>query len=163
MTAVADAPELVAFDSIVLGRLSVAATSVFSFPKGLHGFEAHTQFALVPAAREALYWLQSTTDRNIVFLLADPFVVAPGYEVDLGPIEMSSLRLQEPSDALVLAIVSLPNGEDTAPTANLRGPIVLNARELIAGQIVSAVEGRDVKTPIDLSALPRRVDGVAAQ
>jgi len=35
-------------------------------------------------------------------LLVDPFDVAEGYEIDLGPVELSSLRLTSPTDALVL-------------------------------------------------------------
>ena len=146
----------VMLDSLVLGEVEVAPECVFSFDNGLRGFETHTQFALVPAARESLYWLQSLTDRDVVFLLIDPFVASPGFEVDLGLTERTALALDSSADVLVLAIVTLPSGNMDAPTANLRGPIVLNARRQVAQQIMSAVPGHEVRTPIDLNDLPER-------
>ncbi|MEO7359002.1 MAG: flagellar assembly protein FliW [Gemmatimonadaceae bacterium] len=155
---VSEPAHTVAIDSLVLGQLQVPTSSVFHFPNGLHGFETHTEFALLPAAREGLFWLQSLTSRDAVFLLIDPFVASPGFEVDLGVTERASLQLESPMDVLVLAIVTLPVGSDTAATANLRGPIVLNARVRIASQVMSAVQGHEVRAPVDLHALPARAE-----
>lgn len=149
---------LVSVDSLVLGQVQVPASSVFHFANGLHGFETHFEFALVPAAREGLFWLQSLTAREVVFLLIDPFVALPGFEVDLGITERAQLKLDNPMDVLVLAIVTLPAGHEDAPTANFRGPIVLNARAQLASQIMSAVQGHEVRTPVDLHALPARAE-----
>ena len=148
----------VAIDSLVLGQLQVPTSSVFHFPNGLHGFETFTEFALLPAARKGLFWLQALTSRDVVFLLIDPFIASPGFEVDLGVTERASLQLESPMDVLVLAIVTLPAGNDTMATANCRGPIVLNARARIAGQIMSAIPGHEVRTPVDLHALPARAE-----
>ena len=92
----------------------------------------------------------------MVFLLIDPFVALPGFEVDLGVTERAALQLDNPMDVLVLAIVTLPAGDASTPTANFRGPIVLNARARVASQVMSAVQGHEVRTPIDLHALPAR-------
>lgn len=153
---VSESAPLVAIDSLVLGQLQVPSTSVFHFANGLHGFETYTEFALVPAAREGLFWLQAVASRDVVFLLIDPFVAAPGFEVDLAVTEKVALQLDNPMDVLVLAIVTLPAGEESAPTANFRGPIVLNARARLASQVMSAVPGHEVRTPVDLHALPPR-------
>lgn len=149
---------LVALDSLVLGQVSVPATSVFHFANGLHGFETFTEFALVPAARQGLFWLQSLVSRDVVFLLVDPFLASPGYEVDLGATERAMLQLTDSSDVLVFAIVTLPAGEGSAPTANFRGPIVLNSRVRVAGQVMSAVPGHEVRTPINVHALSARAE-----
>jgi flagellar assembly factor FliW len=146
----------VAVDSLVLGQLHVPSSAVFHFSGGLHGFETLFEFALVPAAREGLFWLQSLANREVAFLLIDPFLSSPGFEVDLGLTELAALQLESPSDALVLAIVTLPAGSAELPTANFRGPIVLNPTKQIAGQVVSAVAGHEVRTPVDLHALPVR-------
>lgn len=153
---VSESASLVEIDSLVLGQLQVPSTSVFHFANGLHGFETYTEFALLPAAREGLFWLQAVASRDVVFLLIDPFVALPGFEVDLGITERQSLQLDNPMDVLVLAIVTLPAGNDSTPTANFRGPIVLNARVRVASQVMSAVQGHDVRTPVDLHALPAR-------
>lgn len=145
-------------DSIVLGQVEMPVSSVFHFANGLHGFETHLDFALVPATREGLFWLQSLTSREVVFLLIDPFVAAPGFEVDLGASERAMLQLDNPMDVLVFAIVTLPAGEGAVPTANFRGPIVLNSQKRIASQIMSAVQAHDVRTPIDLHSLLARAE-----
>ena len=155
---VSESASLVAIDSLVLGQLQVPASSVFHFANGLHGFETYTEFALLPAAREGLFWLQALANRDVVFLLIDPFVASPGFEVDLGVTERASLQLDNPMDVLVLAIVTLPAGDDATPTANFRGPIVLNARVRVASQVMSAVQGHEVRTPVDLHALPARAE-----
>jgi flagellar assembly factor FliW len=155
---VSESSSNVAVDSLVLGQVHVPASSVFHFPNGVHGFETFTEFALVPAAREGLFWLQALASRDVVFLLIDPFVAVPGFEVDLGVTERATLQLDNPMDVLVLAIVTLPDGNEGSPTANFRGPIVLNARVRVASQIVSAVQGHEVRTPIDLHALPARAE-----
>lgn len=145
-------------DSVVLGQVEIPVSSVFQFANGLHGFETHLEFALVPAAREGLFWLQSVISREVVFLLIDPFVASPGFEVDLGVTERAMLQLDNPMDVLVLAIVTLPVGNEGSPTANFRGPIVLNAQKRLASQIMSAVQAHDVRTPVDLHALPPRAE-----
>jgi flagellar assembly factor FliW len=158
--AIAGAPssaDTVAVDSLVLGALSVPTSSVFAFPEGLHGFESHREFALVPAAREGLFWLQSLAEREIAFLLVDPFVTTPGYEVDIGAREKTSLDLQDPAETLVFAIVTLPASPAGQATANLRGPVVFNTRRRMAAQILSAAQDRDLRTPVDVLALPPRV------
>ena len=51
---------------------------------------------------------------SLVFLVVDPFVAAPGYEVDLGPFDLAELRAETPADVLVLAIVTLDHDERRA-------------------------------------------------
>lgn len=144
-------------DSIVFGPITIPMSAVFTFADGLHGFEEHREFALVPGARDGLYWMQSTTVREIAFLLVDPFLVVPGYEVDLGASERTALDVEDAADVLVFAIVTLPGTEQGTPTANLRGPIVFNAKRRIARQVLSAAQDRDLHTPVDLHALAPRL------
>lgn len=149
-------PSMVSVSSVVLGELLLPETSVMNFPDGVHGFEAHKRFVLVPAAREGLFWMQSLAHKDICFLLADPFVVVPGYEVDLGATERLTLGLADPNDVLILAIVTLSPEQDAMPTANLRGPIVFNVRTRVGRQVMTSSDSHDVKTPVDILALAER-------
>jgi len=144
-------------DSIVFGDIELPESSIVTFADGLHGFEAHKRFALVPAAREGLFWLQSLAHRDIAFLLVDPFVASPGYEVDLGATERLALSLASPDDVLILAIVTMSPDRNQLPTANLRGPIVFNVQTRLGRQVVTANEQHDVKTPVDVLSLPERM------
>src|SRR5215203_2321587 len=108
--------------SVLLGALEVPAEAIYTFPVGLYAYDAARGFALVPAGREGLFWLQSLEDPALVFLLVDPFLHRADYEADLAPIGASGAA----NELAVLAIVTLPAERGGTPTANLRAPVVLN-------------------------------------
>lgn len=136
--------------SRVLGDQSISTDAILTFPEGLHGFESSREFALVPAARDGFWWLQSTEEAGLAFLLADPFSVSPGYEVDLNAGDTKFLELASPDDALVLTVVTLPVSNDAVATTNLRGPIVINTLRRLGRQVVSAVDGFSLHTEFSL-------------
>jgi flagellar assembly factor FliW len=148
--------------STLLGPLSVSAASVFEVEGGLRGFEALTSFALVPAVRDGLFWLQSTDLADCTFLVGDPFAAAADFAVDLSDTDRAQLELRDPSAALVLGVITLPTGGDAPaqlPTINLRGPLVFNTERGVARQIVSANERFEFRAPVAIDAYPVRVDG----
>jgi flagellar assembly factor FliW len=118
----------ITIESDLLGTVTLPATERWEFPAGLYGFEECTSFALLPAGRDGTFWLQSTTHRALAFLLVDPFVFFPGYEVDFSTADLARIGTAEPTDIVVLAIVTLPAKSSEPWTANLQGPVVLNAR-----------------------------------
>jgi len=134
--------------STVLGEVEVSLDTLFQFPEGLHGFERHQEYVLVPAKRDGFFWLQSAEEPGLAFLLVDPFRVQPGYEVDLGAGDQVFLEFQQPDDALVLTVVTLPSSKDGTMTTNLRGPLVLNVRTRKGRQVVRADEGYSLKAPV---------------
>ncbi len=136
--------------SRVLGDQVVSADSLLRFPEGLHGFESSLEFALVPAARDGFYWLQSTEEAGLAFLLVDPFRVAPDYELDLGAGDEQFLELAALTDALVLTVVTLPSSKGAPATTNLRGPIVINTHRCVARQVVTAVDGYSLHAEFSL-------------
>ncbi len=138
-------------ESRVLGDLIIPTSSLFQFPEGMHGFETHREFALVPAARDGFWWLQATDEAQLAFLLVDPFRVSPGYEVDLGAGDIRFLGLDGPDAALVLTVVTLPASEGESATTNLRGPLVFNVAGQRARQVVSAVDGHGLQEPVALA------------
>ena len=136
--------------SHVLGDLEVTPDQLLTFPEGLHGFPEHTEFALLPAAREGFWWLQAADEAGLAFLLTDPFRTADGYELDLSDGDAQFLSLNSPDDALVLSIVTLPAAEGGTLTANLRGPLVCNVVTRTARQIVSRNEQHGFAVPVSL-------------
>ncbi|HET7321506.1 MAG TPA: flagellar assembly protein FliW [Longimicrobiaceae bacterium] len=112
--------------SDLLGDLEVSDEQVMEFPDGLFGFPECREFALVPAEREGLYWLQSVQYGTLVFLLVDPFHYFDDYAIDLHASDLRELHAREPADVAVFCIVTLPSRRDEKPTANLQGPLALN-------------------------------------
>lgn len=122
------APSEVTIQSDVLGPITIPATELWEFPSGLYGFPDCRSFALVPAGRDGVFWLQSTTHRQLAFLLIDPFLFFPGYAVELSTADLARIGTNEQQDIVILAIVTLPTRREDPWTANLQGPLVLNQR-----------------------------------
>lgn len=145
--------------SLVLGDITVTTDVIMHFPIPLWGFGEQHEYALVPAAREGLWWLQSTTDAGVTFLLADPFVLDDTYGVDLGDTERQALFIDAPSDALGLVMLTLPvDGADGA-TANFRAPLVFNIARRRGMQVVSRDDGHELRRPVSLDVFPPQANG----
>jgi flagellar assembly factor FliW len=108
-------------------------------------------FALLPAGRPGLCWLQSTEEPGLVFLLADPFAFFADYAPEVPDAELAQLgggRAPGAAHVAVLAIVTL--GADGAATANLRAPLVLDTQAQRGRQVVLPTEARGVAEPFAL-------------
>lgn len=147
-----DEPFVVASD--VLGQLTVARAELLQFPQGLYGFPDCHSWVLIPTKREGLFWLQSTEHAPLAFLLVDPFTHFPGYAVDLPASELARVGTTEPSEIVVLAVVTVGSRGGVPPTANLQGPVVLNMRARHGYQIVLPVEGYGVREPFAIEPEP---------
>lgn len=144
-----DADTLV-LPSLLMDSVTVRRTDLFTFPAGLYAYEACRAFALVPAGREGLWWLQSAERADLVFLLADPFPLFPGYEVTVPPTELAHLGAAADATLMVLSIVTLPRDEQSAATANLRAPVVLDVARRVGRQVVLQDERLGVQMPFVL-------------
>lgn len=141
----------VVFESKLLGPLAVPEHQICDFHQGLFGFPEAHRFALLPAEREAFFWLQSQEFEALTFLLIDPFAFVEGYSVDLGPKDIGELMPEDASEIAVLAILTLPNEPGGSATANLQGPLALNHNKRIGKQL--ALESPyGIRFPVDLSA-----------
>jgi flagellar assembly factor FliW len=140
----------VALRSEVLGDITVPEETIFDFPFGVYGFEEARRFALLPAERDGMYWLQSLDFSALTFLLVDPFKWVEGYNVDLPDSELVSLAPADAADVAVLAIVTLPRAAGDSPTANLQGPVALNVRKRVGRQVVIQDSPFDVRHPVVL-------------
>ncbi len=112
--------------SRVMGDIAVRARDVYDFTGGIFGFPDATRFAVLPTARDGLFWLQSVELGSLAFLLVDPFRFFEGFVLDVTPADCVRLRTDDAAAVHVYAIVTLPESGDDVPTANLQGPIVLD-------------------------------------
>jgi flagellar assembly factor FliW len=153
MAALLESPAVrpMTIQSDILGPLEVGPEDRIDFPQGLIGFPACHRFVLVRAERDGLFWLQSAEHGSLTFLLVDPFLFFPGYEVEVPPPDLAELGAGEEGDVAVLAIVTLPRGPGELPTANLQGPLVLNLRTRRAKQVALGEEGPfGVRSPFEI-------------
>lgn len=123
------------------------------FRDGLLGFSLCKNWLLLDGAKPGTAWLQSTDHRELAFMLIDPFMTFDGYTAHLGPAEIEQLDAQDPAQIAVFAIVTLPSGDAPEPTANLRGPVVINVAARRGAQIVANESTWSVRQPLPAASL----------
>jgi len=102
---------------------------------GLLGFERIKEyFLLADPAEEPFLWLQVPHDANLAFLVIAPQPLLPDYKPELSAEDVAFLGLASAADASLLSIVTI-RGPNQA-TLNLKGPIVMNRRTLVAKQVI---------------------------
>jgi flagellar assembly factor FliW len=110
--------------------------TIIQFPAGLIGFQNLKAYRLFePQDGYPLKFLQSVEREDISFVCIDVAAVKADYVVPMSDEEAQSLAIETPADALILALVVIP-ADASRMTANLAGPLVINARTLQGRQIV---------------------------
>ena len=131
------------------GLIEVDDRQKINIPEGLYGFEDYIEYVLLDAEQQPYYWLQSVKDRDIAFILINPFLFRPDYELNIPNEDLEDIGLKTPEKALIFAIVTIPP-DGSAMTANLQGPLVINRDNMTGKQwILSDVRW---KTRHDIAA-----------
>ena len=114
------------------GLIEVDDRQKITFPVGLYGYETIQEYVLLESERQPFYWLQSLEIEKVAFILVNPFLFRPDYEIDISDDELKNIGLLDPKEALIFAAVTIP--EDGRMTANLKGPLVINRRNRLGMQ-----------------------------
>lgn len=120
------------------GALEVQEKDLIELPEGLFGFENLKKYFVVdPSDDTMILWLQSFDLPEIAFPILEPKIFRPDYHVRLSASELRALRLNEvtPGETLVYAVLTVPE-DPRQMTANLKAPIVINAKEGMGRQVV---------------------------
>ncbi|MDR3160692.1 MAG: flagellar assembly protein FliW [Spirochaetaceae bacterium] len=116
------------------GRIDVDERQKVTFPAGLFGFEQFKDYLLLDAERQPFYWLQSVDAEQVAFILINPFLFRPDYEVDVNDGELREIGLRDPKTALTFSIVTIP--AEGPMTANLQGPLIINRESRLGKQAI---------------------------
>ena len=126
----------------------VQESILLNFPKGLAGFPEFKSFSLFePKGGYPLKFLQSTDQPEVSFVCMDVAAIKIDYEVPLGDEEAELLGLERQEDALVLAMVVVPE-DPRGMTANLAGPLVINARTAEGLQVMLDANKYPLQYPV---------------
>jgi flagellar assembly factor FliW len=150
-------------DSTRFGRLVVDDERVMTFPNGLLGFPDHARYALIQTSAENyFFWLQAVDDPNLAFVVTDPTVFFRDYSVPLRDETRTDLKLAagdgadeevaaggetSASDPRVQVFVICNKVGDWL-TGNLLGPIVVNADNRLAQQVVLTEKKWTTRQPL---------------
>jgi len=118
------------------GVIEVEEKQKVKIPLGLFGFEDYKEYVLLDNIEQGqFFWLQSMDDKDIAFILINPFLFRKDYEVNVINDELAEIGLKSPENALVFVIVTIPQ-DGSSMTANLQGPIIINKENMIGMQAV---------------------------
>ena len=130
------------------GTIDVSKDEIILFKQGLLGFEDYRKYIILNAGDGSPFrWLQSVDDGNLAFVIVEPLSFMFEYDLEIPDADQEALSLERAEDVVIYAIVSIPeNPQDM--TANLQGPIVINARDKKGKQIISTDRKHPVKIHI---------------
>jgi flagellar assembly factor FliW len=128
------------------GRITVDEQRLIEFPKGLLGFTDYTKFALIqPGSESCFYWLQSTQEAELAFVLVDPQLFFKDYAAPIKGETADELGLSDVTSAQVLVVC---NRVGEWLTGNLLGPVVINAEKRIGLQMVLTEKRWTTRQPL---------------
>lgn len=136
---------MVEIESRVLGKVEVSDDMLFHFENGLLGFEDYKDFYLLNMGEDRSFSvLQSTVDKDICFILLDPFTIFPDYTPEVHDDDVASLGIEDKADLLLLTIVTIRATPESSMTANLLGPLIFNTKNHKSKQCIA--EGDNYST-----------------
>lgn len=146
----------------VFGEIDIEEEKIINFPGGIIGFPELNQFTLIydeeKGVNAGIRWLQSLQEPAFAMPVMDPLVVKEDYNPEVNDDILEPAGNVNPDNMLVLVTVTVPS-DLTQMTVNLRGPIVINAEEKKACQIIVDGDEYPVKYPI-YDILQQRKAGV---
>jgi flagellar assembly factor FliW len=134
------------------GVLQVDEEAIYTFSKGIPGFEEETRFIIVaPKEEEPFAFLQSTRNPDLAFVIADPFLFYADYDFELSGSIIAELGIESPEVVLVRSIITIPDELDKA-TINLVAPIIFNGPARSAKQVVLGKTPYSTRHPLFAAA-----------
>jgi flagellar assembly factor FliW len=118
--------------------LASRASNTFELPQGLIGFGRYRRAELLylPDHLPFLWMKLCSPADSVHFVVIEPGGIVPDYEPELFDEDARALDLRDPSEAMVLNIVTLQKQTPLEATANLIGPVIINRRLRIGRQLV---------------------------
>jgi Uncharacterized protein conserved in bacteria len=118
------------------GNVEVSEKDIIRFPHGLYGFKQFKRFALLSEeGKDSLFmWLQYVDSPEPRFVVTDPHRIAKNYRVSPEAAK-AVIPLDNEKDLRLLAITTVTPGTREV-YANLKCPVVINARKNVAAQII---------------------------
>jgi len=122
-------------DTKAFGVIEVDDKQKVKFPQGLFGFEDYVEYVLLDAEHAPFLWLQSVDEKEIAFILINPFFFCKDYEANVTNEEIAEIGITSPENALIFVIVTIPQ-DGSSMTADLQGPVIINKENMTGMQAI---------------------------
>lgn len=133
----------------IFGTIDIEEEKLIHFVNGIVGFPQLTTFALIHDNEKegGIQWLQSMQEPQFAIPVMNPLDILDDYNPQVEDELLKPISGLDPENMLVLVTVAVPS-DLTKMSVNLRGPIVINAANLKACQVITEGEDYQVKFPI---------------
>ena len=119
------------------GEIEVDEKKIVHFKNGIPAFEDEHEFVILPYEDESpYYFMQSVNSPDLAFLLTIPFLFFNNYTFEIDESTVKELDIKNQDAVFFYSMITIPNGSIHYMTANLVAPIVLNADNMQAKQVV---------------------------
>lgn len=138
------------------GEIEIEDKAIINFDEGIPSFEDEKQFVVLPLDEDNPFLiLQSVTTPSLGFVIINPFEYFTDYTVDLSDTTLQKLKINNEEQVVLYTILTVQEPFEKT-TANLSGPIVINAKEQLGKQIILnnekyTTKHRIIKTPAAVS------------
>ena len=129
------------------GEVEFSDEKTLTFVGGPIGFENLRSFLVMPNVKEGpLFWIQSTEDPQIAFVLTDPTNFFLDYKIVPDKAERRTLEIDDDDDCYVLSVVTIH--PDKSVTLNLAAPILFAPKSNRAMQVILEKSQYQTRTPL---------------
>jgi flagellar assembly factor FliW len=131
------------------GEIEVATDKIISMTSPFLGFPESNRFVLLPHGEKSPFlWLQSLDDPELAFVVIQPEIIRPDYQPSLPGGIRQELRLEDGDLQEILVILTIPHGKPLEMTANLLGPVIINANLRLAKQVLLDHTRHETRWPV---------------
>ena len=134
------------------GTIDIREEQIIHVPSGMIGFPDSQRFTLLEHRKGSPFmWFQSLDDGALAFVLTDPLLFKPDYQINIEDEDREVLELTDASNGiLTLVVVNISPREPFEVTANLLGPLVINVQKRLGKQIALSDPQYSHRHPIPL-------------
>jgi flagellar assembly factor FliW len=123
----------------VFGEIEIAEDKIITFEEGIIGFPDCKKFALLydeeKGEHRGISWMQSLDEPVFALPVMDPLLVKEDYNPMVEDELLKSLGKLDPEDTFILVTVTAPPDLKEL-SVNLKAPLIINARERKAVQMI---------------------------
>ncbi len=128
------------------GYVIIPEEEIITLPRGLFAFEDIKEYVILGKKNSdnPFMWFQAVHHPEVCFVVIDPLTFKKDYSPSIDQRILETLEVEDRADIRFLAIVVIP-ADTSKMTANLRAPIVINAKKNIAIQVILDEEEYKIK------------------
>ncbi|MGL4368937.1 MAG: flagellar assembly protein FliW [Spirochaetota bacterium] len=127
----------VKINSKPFGEVEVNEDDIIEFSDGILGFDFVKKFVILEEKKSPFVWLQACDEPDLSFVMISPLEFLDEYSLVISQSDLEDVDAQGPEELAVFAIVTIPSHDPSEMTANLQGPVIINAAKKRGKQAIS--------------------------